>query len=57
MDITANPRRRLPGIPFEGSDAAREFIARVEAFIETELTPLAEQAREMREQYHRRVAH
>ena len=43
MDITANPRRRLPGIPFEGSDAARDFIARVGAFIETELTPLAEQ--------------
>jgi alkylation response protein AidB-like acyl-CoA dehydrogenase len=35
----ATPRAPLP--PFEGSDAAREFIARVETFIREELNPLA----------------
>ena len=32
---------RAPLPPFEGSDAAREFIARVEAFVRDELNPLA----------------
>jgi alkylation response protein AidB-like acyl-CoA dehydrogenase len=32
---------RAPLPPFEGSDAAREFIARVEAFVREELDPLA----------------
>ncbi|NUO74049.1 MAG: hypothetical protein HOQ10_15235, partial [Frateuria sp.] len=35
----ALPRAPLP--PFEGSDAARDFIARVEAFVRDELDPLA----------------
>jgi alkylation response protein AidB-like acyl-CoA dehydrogenase len=30
------------GTPFEGSEAAREFIARIEAFVHDELQPLAE---------------
>lgn len=41
--IAPHPLPILPGLPFEGSDAAREFIARVTDFIRNELDPLAEQ--------------
>ncbi|GAA4338671.1 acyl-CoA dehydrogenase family protein [Variovorax defluvii] len=44
MDATTTPTAAAPRAagmpPFEGSDAAREFIARVEAFIRDELHPL-----------------
>jgi len=43
MDATTTPtsaERRTAAAPFEGSEAAREFIARVEAFIRNELQPL-----------------
>jgi len=43
MDATTTPtsaERRTAAARFEGSEAAREFIARVEAFIRNELQPL-----------------
>lgn len=43
MDATTTPtraQRSTTAAPFEGSEAAREFIARVEAFIHDELQPL-----------------
>lgn len=42
MDATT-PTLRAPLPPFEGSDAARDFIARVGAFVRDELQPLAAQ--------------
>jgi len=44
MDATtsAMPVSRAPMPPFEGSDAARDFIARLDTFICDELHPLAE---------------
>ncbi|MEJ8836823.1 acyl-CoA dehydrogenase family protein [Ramlibacter sp. AN1133] len=39
MDASVTPPRS--GAPFEGSEPAREFIARVQAFIRDELHPLA----------------
>jgi alkylation response protein AidB-like acyl-CoA dehydrogenase len=42
MDASVTPAR-APATPFEGSEAAREFIARVEDFIRRELHPLAAQ--------------
>jgi alkylation response protein AidB-like acyl-CoA dehydrogenase len=40
MDASVTPDR-TPGPPFEGSEAARDLIARIEAFIREELQPLA----------------
>ena len=42
MDMdTTHLALRMPLPPFEGSDAARDFIARLDTFVRDELQPLA----------------
>jgi alkylation response protein AidB-like acyl-CoA dehydrogenase len=43
MDATTTTTGRAPGANFEGSGAAREFIARLDTFLREELQPLAAQ--------------
>ena len=39
--MDASTTQRSPGAPFEGSEAARDFIARLDSFFREELHPLA----------------